>query len=170
MKWIMLTASIMMAAIPAQDQTAPPGRTPARLEANKKLLLDFFASGGSREERSRRFQADDYIQHNPRALRLDEITHATGRRAWVAAFAEAEKRGIRLVELGGIALRDPVIVMAEGDLVTAIYKGTLTDPDDKTRTYEAFAFETVRIKDGKFVEHWDQVTLSPGWMQPARKP
>jgi predicted SnoaL-like aldol condensation-catalyzing enzyme len=97
---------------------------------------------------------------------MDEITGAKGRHAWVAAFEEAERRGARLVELGGIQLRNPVIIMAEGDLVTAIYKGTLPDPDDKTRTYEAFAFETVRIKDGKFVEHWDQMTLAPGWMKP----
>ena len=159
-----------MAGVSAQAQSVPPRPTQAQLEANKKLLLDFFASQGTREERSRRFQADGYIQHNPRALRIDEITGAKGRQAWVAAFAEAEKRGISLVELGGIPLRNPVIIMAEGDLVTAIYKGTLIDPDDKTRTYDAFAFETVRIKDGKFVEHWDQVTLAPGWMQPKTKP
>ena len=36
----------------------------------------------------------------------------------------------------------------------------------ETRTYEAFAFETVRIRDGKFAEHWDQVTLAEGWMEP----
>ena len=169
MKYIALTAVIVLSAVSALSQRAPTGPTQAQLEANKKLLLDFFASEGTREERSRRFQADDYIQHNPRALRIDEMTGARGRQAWVAAFAEAEKRGVRLVELGGIALRNPIIVMAEGDLVTAIYKGTLPDPDNPTRTYEAFAFETVRIKDNKFVEHWDQVTLSPGWMQPRTR-
>ena len=139
----------------------------ATLDANKQLLIDFFDSGRtmSREERSRRFQADDYIQHNPRALRIDEFTGAKGRDAWVKAFDEAARRKVALVDLGGIALRDPIIVMAECDLVTAIYKGVLKDPDDPNRTYEAFAFETVRVKDGKFTEHWDQVTLAPGWMK-----
>ena len=139
----------------------------ATLDANKQLLIDFFDSGRtmSREERSRRFQADNYIQHNPRALRIDEFTGAKGRDAWVKAFDEAARRKVALVDLGGIALRDPIIVMAECDLVTAIYKGVLKDPDDPNRTYEAFAFETVRVKDGKFTEHWDQVTLSPGWMK-----
>jgi predicted SnoaL-like aldol condensation-catalyzing enzyme len=138
----------------------------ATLDANKQLLIDFFDSGRtmSREERSRRFQADDYIQHNPRALRIDEFTGAKGRAAWVKAFDEAARRKVALVDLGGIALRDPFIVMAECDLVTALYKGVLTDPDDPNRTYEAFAFETVRVKDGKFTEHWDQVTLAPGWL------
>ena len=144
----------------------------ATLDANKQLLLDFFDSGRTmtREERSRRFQAEGYIQHNPRALRIDEITGATGRDAWVKAFDEAARRKVALVDLGGIALRDPIIVMAECDLVTAIYKGVLKDPDDPTRTYEAFAFETVRVKDGKFTEHWDQVTLAPGWLKGAPAP
>ena len=46
----------------------------------------------TREERSRRFQADDYIQHNPRALRMGELTGAKGRDAWVKAFDEAARR------------------------------------------------------------------------------
>ena len=135
-----------------------------RIERALTRLRDFFNSRGTREERSKRFQAENYVQHNPRALRIDEITGATGRQAWVKAFEEAAKRKIALVDLGGIALRDPIIVMAECDLVTAIYKGTLPDPDNPGRTYEAFAFETVRVKDGKFTEHWDQVTLAAGWM------
>jgi predicted SnoaL-like aldol condensation-catalyzing enzyme len=144
----------------------------ATLAANKQLLIDFFDSGRtmSREERSKRFQADGYIQHNPRALRIDEFTGAKGREAWVKAFDEAARRGVALVDLGGIALRDPIIVMAECDLVTAIYKGVLKDPDDPARTYEAFAFETVRVKDGKFTEHWDQVTLAPGWLKGTGAP
>jgi predicted SnoaL-like aldol condensation-catalyzing enzyme len=57
--------------------------------------------------------------------------------------------------------------MAEGDLVTAIYRGEMPDPTEPGRTQEIFAFETMRIRDGKFVEHWDQVGLAPGWMSPA---
>jgi predicted SnoaL-like aldol condensation-catalyzing enzyme len=142
----------------------------SRLDANKQLLLDFFDSRQlSPEERSERFQTDDYTQHNPRFLKLDEQTRASGRRAWVRAYQETVKRGIKGVELNGIPLENPpVIIMAECDLVTAIYRGTLKDPDDPSRTYEAFAFETVRVRDGKFSEHWDQVTLAPGWMKGGR--
>lgn len=154
-------------------QAPEPGEcstTPEELKANKQLLLDFFASREmSREERSARFQTEDYIQHNPRLLRVDEITGATGRQSWLQGFREAERRGIALVDLGGIRLDDPIILMAECDLVTAIYKGELQDPDDPGRTYEAFAFETVRVRDGKFAEHWDQVTLEAGWMNGTGK-
>ncbi len=168
--WLAGTAVLQLGG--AHAQTPEPGAcdtTQEELDANKQLLLDFFASGHlSREERSARFQTDDYIQHNPRLLKVDEITGASGRQAWVQGFEEAERRGIRIVDLGGISLTDPpVILMAECDLVTAIYRGELQDPDDPDRTYEAFAFETVRIRDGKFAEHWDQVTLEAGWMQAA---
>jgi predicted SnoaL-like aldol condensation-catalyzing enzyme len=175
-----LTALLGMVALGVAVETSAQGIVTcapvpqATLDANKQLLIEFFESGRSmtREERSRRFQADDYIQHNPRALRIDEFTGAKGREAWVKAFDEAARRKaarrkVALVDLGGIALRDPIIVMAECDLVTAIYKGVLKDPDDPSRTYEAFAFETVRVKDGKFTEHWDQVTLAPGWLRSA---
>ena len=155
-------SSLCAAQIPEPGECST---TPEELKANKQLLLDFFASRGTpREERSERFQTEDYIQHNPRLLRIDEITGATGRQSWLRGFREAERRGIALVDLGGIQLNNPIILMAECDLVTAIYKGEIQDPDDPARTYEAFAFETVRIRDGKFAEHWDQVTLEAGWM------
>lgn len=160
---------LVLFVIPASHAQSPePGAcstTQTELNANKQLLLDFFASRGMpREERSAKFQTEDYIQHNPRLLRIDEITGAEGRQSWLQGFLEAQRRGIALVELGGIQLSNPIILMAECDLVTAIYKGELQDPDDPGRTYEAFAFETVRIRDGKFAEHWDQVTLEAGWM------
>lgn len=162
---------VLLAVLPAGAQEPDPAScdvSQEELNANKQLLLDFFASGSMPPQiRAERFLTEDYIQHNPRLLRVDQITGATGRQAWVEAFAEAQRRGIALVDLGGISLAEtPIILMAECDLVTAIYRGEITDPDDPQRTYEAFAFETVRIRDGKFAEHWDQVTLESGWMEP----
>jgi predicted SnoaL-like aldol condensation-catalyzing enzyme len=172
-------AAAVQAQAPAPPQTtaaAPQAREPmcaqpasqAQLEANKKVLLDFFNAprGLTREQRSARIQTEDYIQHNPRFLRMDEITGAAGRQAWVKAGEEGQKRGIRMT-VPGIRLSNPVILMAECDLVTAIYKGVLPDPDDASRTYEGFAFEVFRIRDGKVSEHWDQVQLERGWLKPA---
>jgi predicted SnoaL-like aldol condensation-catalyzing enzyme len=59
--------------------------------------------------------------------------------------------------------------MAEGDLVVLVYKGALPDPGAPSTSYEAFAFEAYRVRTGLLAEHWDQVTLTPGWMQPVRK-
>jgi predicted SnoaL-like aldol condensation-catalyzing enzyme len=163
----LLTACATVTETPAHDACS---QTRTELEANKQLLRDFFAFNGSLEERAERFLTVDYIQHNPRLLRLDAITGASGRNSWLEAFKEAQRRRINLVDLGGIPLEQPIIVMAECDLVTAIYKGTLKDPDRPNETYEAFAFETFRVRAGKFAEHWDQVTLKPGWLKPPAAP
>jgi predicted SnoaL-like aldol condensation-catalyzing enzyme len=119
----------------------------AKLDANKKLLVEFFRLGADRDARTQML-TNDYTQHNPRFLKMDEVTHLKGREAW-----------------GGAAnLRStPVAIVAEGDYVVAIYKATLTDPDNPAKTYEAFNFEMVRIKDGKLAEHWDAVKLAKGW-------
>ncbi len=57
------------------------------------------------------------------------------------------------------ALRNPPeIVIAEGDLMTLVWKRNLPEPTDKAKTYEAFWFGVMRVKDGKLVEHWDNST------------
>ncbi len=155
-------------------QDAAPATTKRRqtpdavLAANKQLVIDFFGFRGPREERAQKFMAPDYVQHNARFLRMDETDGAHGNQAWVAAQAEATRRGgIRLVDLPGIPLRDPIILMAEGDLGHAVYRGRRPDPDAPGQTYEVFAFESFRFRNGQFSEHWDQVPLSPGWSAPA---
>lgn len=160
--------SLLLATIlrPASAEPTACAASRAELEQNKQLVRDFFAFTGPPEARAERFLTEDYIQHNPRLLRMDETTGASGRDAWVKGFHEATRRRIQLVDLGGIRLLQPELLMAECDLVTAIYKGVLNDPDRPGRSYEAFAFETFRIRDGKLAEHWDQVTLKAGWMTP----
>ena len=160
-----LVAVAGLSIVTAQD-LAPDGGASVRA-ANKQLLLDFFAFTGTREERREQFLADDYVQHNPRFLKMDEITGATGGQAWVAAWEPAGKLGIQLVALQGVRLSNPILLIAEDDLVTAIYRGDIPDPNSPGETYEGFAFETFRVRDGKFTEHWDQVPLAPGWMEPA---
>jgi predicted SnoaL-like aldol condensation-catalyzing enzyme len=58
--------------------------------------------------------------------------------------------------------------MHDGDLVFAACRGERPAPGAPGSTYEAFAFESFRIRDGKFSEHWDQVRLAPGWMMPSQ--
>ena len=170
-----LALSVIALGIPSLTHSQATEKNSTRVnlaesEQNKQLLLDFFEFTGTREERAERFLSDGYVQHNPRFLRMNEITGASGRQAWLEAIDEAQQHGISLVELGGIQLRNPIILMAEDDLVTAIYRGTLPDPDNPVNTYEAFAFEAFRVEDGKFTEHWDQVTLVEGWMSPNNQP
>jgi predicted SnoaL-like aldol condensation-catalyzing enzyme len=156
-------------AAPAEIEAPAPAPVVDPAEA-KQLLLDFFSFQGTRQERADQVMTADYVQHNPRVLRMDALTGASGSQAWVAAGERAGTMGLRLVALGGIRLRDPIILMAEGDLVTAIYRGTVARPDDPALGYEAYAFETFRVRDGRVSEHWDQVRLAPGWMEPGFEP
>ena len=151
-----LAASLLAQQGPANVANEPP----------KQLILRFFGFQGTREERAAQTQTPDYIQHNPRFLRMDEITGARGNQAWVRAGEEAQRRGLQLVALNGIGLRNPIILIGEGDLVHAVYRGNIPDPAAPGSTYEAFAFESFRVRDAKFSEHWDQVRLEPGWMNP----
>lgn len=137
----------------------------ARLEANKQVLMKFFALAGDVEAR-KKMLTDDYKQHNPRFV---ELTGPTGSQAWADAINTARGR-IRVTDPDFNLRSTPVILMAEGDLVTAIYKAVLPNPDDPSKTYEAFNFETVRIRDGKLAEHWDALKLEKGWMEGLKSP
>jgi hypothetical protein len=100
---------------------------------------------------------------------MDEITGQAGPAAWVAAFGAASTRGVSLVP-HGIPLRgDPLIMIAERDLVALMFKSTLPDPDDASKTYEGFALTMFRVKDGRLTEHWDSILLSRGWMDGTRQ-
>jgi len=147
---------VLTCALPALAQT--PATEAGRLEANKQLLLKFFALGGDLEAR-KAMLADDYIQHNPRFV---AVSGQLGSQAWMDAIQTARGRSL-LIDPDFNLRGTPVVLMAEGDLVTAIFKAVLPDPDDPSKTYEAFNFETVRIKDGKLAEHWDAVKLAQGW-------
>jgi predicted SnoaL-like aldol condensation-catalyzing enzyme len=146
------------AATPGSDAARTEA---ARLEANKQLLLHDFALAGDLEAR-KRLRTDDYIQHNPRFVAL---TGVHGPEAWASAI-QAGRGKAPLTDTDFSFRSTPVLVMAEGDLVTAIYKAVLPDPDHPGQVYEAFTFETVRIRDGKLAEHWDAAKLAPGWRVP----
>jgi predicted SnoaL-like aldol condensation-catalyzing enzyme len=162
----LLLASLLLAAAapPTRAADAAGGEAAseaARLEANKQLLLHDFALSGDLEAR-KQLRTGDYLQHNPRFVAL---TGARGPEAWANAIGGARGKA-PLTDTDFSFRSTPVLVMAEGDLVTAIYKAVLPDPDHPGKTYEAFTFETVRIRDGKLAEHWDAAKLAPGWRSP----
>lgn len=156
MRYIATLIFALGLALPAAAQQS--AAEAARLEANKQVLMKFFALGGDLEAR-KKMLTDDYKQHNPRFV---ELTGTIGQQAWIDAINTARGR-IRVTDPDFNLRSTPVILMAEGDLVTAIYKAVLPNPDDPSKTYEAFNFETVRIRDGKLAEHWDALKLEKGW-------
>ena len=50
--------------------------------------------------------------------------------------------------------------MVECDIVTIIHKNYRQDPTAAPGTfYEVFTFDTFRVKNGKFTEHWDGAAI-----------
>jgi len=170
-----VAAGIVLSAGQAFAQTvvAPTAgctATPARLEANKKVAMAFFAPNADRLA----LADPTYKQHNPAFLK-------GGKEAGLSDYEYFKSRfgGPRQGGPGGGAGRgqapapaaagpqppagNPLeIVMAECDLVTVIHRNNRQDPTAAAGTfYEVFTFDTFRVRNGKLVEHWDGAVINP---------
>jgi predicted SnoaL-like aldol condensation-catalyzing enzyme len=151
-----LTLACGVSSLPAV--AADPGRSPAE-QRNLAFVLDFWNNVFMKRDASRfgEFFAPDYVDHNPNITTpglpgLLEYVHKLSARAPAAPQPRAAPPP------SGPPQSDVVLTMVDGELVTLIRKKRLPDPQDPGKTYEAFGFETVRVHDGKIVEHWDSVT------------
>jgi len=156
----------------AQGQVVAPqagcSATPAQLEANKKVAMQFFAPNADRVA----LADSSYNQHNPAFVK-------GGNEAGLSDFEYFKSRfgGPREGGPGGGAGRGPApaaaapqpppgnpleIVMAECDLVTVIHRNNRQDPTAAPGAfYEVFTFDTFRVRNGKLVEHWDGAVINP---------
>ena len=166
-----LAAVPAMAQQPAPQQAANPAPgctvTPAQIEANKKVAMEFFRTTGT----ARVALADpSYKQHNPGFKKRAEDNKVSDFEEFRTTFL-AQVAGRQGGAGGG---RGPAtgsqppqgnpfeIVVAECDLVTAIHKNYRQDPTAAPGTfYEVFTFDTFRVRNGKLVEHWDGAVINP---------
>jgi len=175
--WMGLTVALLGAAsAKAQQPPAPmmqanptPGctATAAQLDANKKVVIMFFQTTGA----ARVALADpSYIQHNPVFKKRAQDEKISDYEEYKNTFlAMANGRGPGLgpgngPPAGAAPPRgNPLeVVTAECDMVTVIHKNYRQDPTAEPGTfYEAYAFDTFRVKDGKLVEHWDGALINP---------
>ena len=155
-------------APPAQQANPAPGckATPAELEANRKVAMDFFRLSGE----ARVALADpSYKQHNPafkkRAEEANETDYEEFKKFFTNAGAFGAGRGP--APAGAAAAPAPPpgnpfeVVTAECDIVTVIHKNYRPDPTADGKFYEAFTFDTFRVKNGKLTEHWDGALINP---------
>ena len=100
-------------------------------------------------ELAEKVMAPTYIQHNPNV--------PTGRAAFVEFFSK-----IRKPEPIKAEWKDaPELTIVSGSYVFMMFKRSLMDPDDKTKTYPAYWFDMVRVDNGLVQEHWDSAVKNP---------
>jgi predicted SnoaL-like aldol condensation-catalyzing enzyme len=181
MTWMMLALPLALAA-PAAAQQAPAAAptinfpaagctaTPAQLEANKKVALEFFRPGISGADRVA-LSDTSYKQHNPAFVKGARDAMMNDYDYFKSRFggppqARGGGGGRGGARAGGGPTPPPgnqtEIVMAECDLVTIIHKNNRQDPTSAPGTWqEVFTFDTFRIQNGKLVEHWDGAVINP---------
>jgi predicted SnoaL-like aldol condensation-catalyzing enzyme len=159
---------------PAQQANPSPGctATPAQLEANRKVALEFFRTTGE----ARVALADpSYKQHNPAFKKRAEDNKVSDYEEFKNAFLAQAARGQGPGAGRGAGSGPPPpqgnpfeVVTAECDIVTVIHKVYRQDPTaDPGKFYEAFTFDSFRVRNGKLVEHWDGAVINPPATAPA---
>ena len=131
---------------PTVAQTSPAMTEPER--RNLAFVLDWWREviQGGHLELSSKYQADDYIQHNPNV--------PTGRAAFVSFFENVV--GVKPANPIPATLDPaPVVSGARGDFVFLVFEEESPDPRDATKSYHHNSFEVLRLANGKVQEHWD---------------
>ena len=130
----------------------------SQFEANKNVVREFYKHFPADPEAASQVLADDYVEHAPRFVGYNQVHHVSGKQGFLQATKSILGGISRGGEKGAPPVRVPELTMAEGDLVTFIWKRPVTDPTNPSQTYDAFTFDTYRVKNGKLAEHWDAGT------------
>ena len=151
---------------PAQQANPTPGcsATPAQLESNRKVVMSFFLTSGA----ERVALADpSYKQHNPVFKKRGQEDKVTDYEEFKNTFMKAAAVASATAPAPDAGPKPPQgnpfeVVTAECDIVTVVRKTYRQDPTSAPGTfYEAFTFDTFRVKNGKLVEHWDAAMIAP---------
>lgn len=132
----------------AQAQCA--ART-AEEQHNLERMLDFYNNVliPLKTERFKDYVAPTFIEHYP------------GMNGSLAALKELFD-GMKKDHPNGLPPSKPVLAMVDGDLVTlVVVRETVKDPKDPSKNHQLLGFETMRVKDGKQVEHWEEHMALP---------
>ncbi|WP_199286544.1 ester cyclase [Salinibacterium hongtaonis] len=122
------------------------------LEKNKQLVSDFYDQvfGTLSPDRVKDFVAQDYLQHSshmPQGL--------AGLEAYVSELAAQAPELPEGAAPGSPPA--PAVLHAEGDIV--VIAAQLPQPlhDEPTGSWNYFAYDAYRVRDGKLAEHWSGI-------------
>lgn len=130
---------------PASDQQVMLVSDNAQLEANKKLVYDFWrvVFEGGHLDKADQYLTEDYIQHNPNV--------PTGRDGFVELFSQYSQPKPVQDEI-----TSPLVsIVAERDMVILSFVKEYKEANDDSKTYTTTWFDMFRIENGKIAEHWD---------------
>jgi predicted SnoaL-like aldol condensation-catalyzing enzyme len=152
------TLALAAAGLLAAD-SINPATTPQTAPMNKQekknldMVLEWWrlVIQNRQMDQAPKFQAEDYIQHNPGIN--------TGRAAFLAFFGSLPKPNV--ADPSKLE-REPVVKGAKGDFVWLIFESEQKDPRDPSKTYHSNSFDVLRIQNGKVQEHWDSAMKAPG--------
>jgi predicted SnoaL-like aldol condensation-catalyzing enzyme len=135
---------------PTTPQTAPMNKQEKK---NLDMVLEWWrvVLQGGHLDQAPKYQAVDYIQHNPNV--------PTGRDGFVAFFSKFSKPKD---PIPSTITNPPVVQGAKGDFVWLIWEKESKDPRDPSKTYHSNSFDVLRIQNGKIQEHWDSAMKMPG--------
>jgi predicted SnoaL-like aldol condensation-catalyzing enzyme len=142
----MFGESINPATMP---QTAPMTK---QEKANLDKALDWWriVIQSRHVDQADKYQAEDYIQHNPNIN--------TGREEFKKMFGRREP----VNPIPDKMANPPVVVGAKGDYVWLIWEREQKDPRNPDNTYHFNTFDVIRFQNGKIQEHWDSAMKNPG--------
>ena len=156
-KYRFLAAALLAAAVfPACAESINPPTIPqtapmtAAEKKNLTMVLTWYREviQARHTELAAKYQAEDYIQHNPNI--------PTGRAAFVAFFSSLGKP---IDPIPAKLSPEPVVKGARGDFVWLIWEHE--DKRDASKTYHYNSFDILRIQNGKVQEHWDDAQRDP---------
>jgi predicted SnoaL-like aldol condensation-catalyzing enzyme len=154
---LLFAGLLMVAACPAESINPPTSPQTAPMTGQEKKNLDMVLNwwrevlDGGHVELATKYQAEDYIQHNPNV--------PTGRAGFVAFFSKIRKPKD---PIPATLANPPVVKGAKGDYVWLIFEHEDKDPRDPSKTYHYNSFDVLRIQNGKVQEHWDSAQKMPG--------
>jgi predicted SnoaL-like aldol condensation-catalyzing enzyme len=155
---LLLAAGLLSSGLASAESINPP-TTPqtAPMNGQEKKNLDMVLNWwrevieGGHLDLTAKYQAEDYIQHNPNAN--------TGRAGFVEFFSKLAKPQN---PIPATLANPPVVKGARGDYVWLIFEHEDKDPRNPGKTYHYNSFDVLRIQNGKVQEHWDSAQKMPG--------
>jgi len=133
--------------------------------ANKAMALAFYRPGITIEERDAMIH-EDYVQHNPAAVKFAREQGITAKQAfplWMARIAAGSGEGGTEQEGPKPPMgKQAYMAIAEGDKVFLMHQRFSQDPNEEPGTfYEHYSWGMFGFKDGLIYEHWDGNIIPP---------